>query len=386
MQGSIYCGKCGKRVDEGNCPQHPRARFRVRVGGVMRRIRSREEAERFLNYARHMIDEATWTPEDYKRANPLLVDALVKEFLPLKGQTVSAHTLGCYDRWLTAAMRSWGARTNIKDIGYREIEKHVLALKGSGKTRANAKNGLHHFFSWVWKAYGRDRLQGVLMPDFPEVSFNLAFRDTLTKEEQQTVLDELHRQTWDRNPRIWLAVFLLATYPSIRPKELRGILEEDMLLEQGFIRIRDGKVEPKLIPILEEDAALIREIRDRAPRGLPALHFFRGCSRPFGHSLLYRCWKRACATVGIEGVCLYAGTKHTTVMALDEHFGEKEIQRSTGVSTNKAFQRYYGKKPDRLRKVYRRARPQTAPGTQVEHYSAPVQVTQALENKRFLGN
>jgi len=375
MRGGIYCGKCGKPVPAGVCEKHPRARLRVQAGGVQKRFRDRGRAERFLNFVRFQTDEGKWEPDDYRRDNPLLLKSLVKEFLAVKAATVSPHTAGCYDRWLTGAIRSWGAKTSIKDIGYREIELHVLALKASSKTRANVCNGLHHFFRWVWRAY-RDRLRDARMPEFPDIEFTLAYRKTLTKEDQQAVLDELHRQTWDRNPRIWLAVFLLATYPSIRPKELRGVLKEDLELEQGFIRITKGKVKPKQVPILAEDAELIRTVRDMTAGTLRGARFF-----DFGPALLYRWWKRACQALGIEGVGLYAGTKHTTVMALDAHFGKEEIQDATGVTTNKAFERYYGQKPDRQRQVYRQARPQITGGIKVEKVFPLPQKAQTPNNK-----
>lgn len=374
MRGGIYCGKCGQPVPEGVCEKHPRARFRVQAGGVQKRFRDRGRAERFLNFVRFQTDEGKWEPEDYMRENPLLVEALVLEFLPLKEKTVHPHTARCYDRWLTEAMRSWGPKTSIKEIGYREIERHVLGLDVADKTRANISNGLHHFFRWVWRAY-RDRLRDTPTPEFPEIKYTMEYRGTLTKTDQIAVLDELRRQTWDRDPKIWLAVFLLATYPSIRPGELRGVVEDDLLLDQGFVRIRESKTEPKLVPILPEDADLIRQVRAMGPEALGHVRFF-----PFGPALLYRWWKRACKALGITGVGLYAGTKHSTVMALDQHFGKAEIQGATGVTTNKAFERYYGRKPDRQRQVYRKARPNTG-GIKVEKVFPLPQKAQTLNGK-----
>ena len=380
MKGGIYCGRCGRKIEdhEKACREHPTARFRTRIGGVPKRFRTKEEAERFLTYGRYMIDEERWDPQDYRVDNPLQLRELVKEWNSIKAEEVTAHTLRTYDRWLTLAMEAWGPKTNIKAIGYREIQKFLLDYPGSDKTRANIRAGLHSFFAWIWKAYGRTRLKDASMPEFPAIDFSLEFRDTLSKENQQAVLDELYRQTWHVNKKIWLAVFLLATYPVIRPKELLGITEEDLLLDQGFLRIRNAKEgRPKLVPILEEDSELIGQIRDEVPRGLPGLPFFRDSAgrmgipagKPFGRDYLYRWWKRAAAALGIDGVGLYAGTKHSTVQALDSWFGKEEIKDATGHRTNAAFERYYGRKPDRQRKVYRKARPQTGPGTKVEQIS-----------------
>ena len=57
--------------------------------------------------------------------------------------------------------------------------------------------------------------------------------------------------------------------------------------------------------------------------------------------MLYQYWKRACANLGIEGIDLYGGTKHSTVRAMREFFCPDEIKQSTGIVWNKAFERHF---------------------------------------------
>ena len=72
------------------------------------------------------------------------------------------------------------------------------------------------------------------------------------------------------------------------------------------------KNDPKMVPILPEDNALI----DALPKGMPQVPFFRhgkGISgvragRKFGNKYLYKKWKDACKTLGIEDIDLYGGT------------------------------------------------------------------------------
>ena len=53
-------------------------------------------------------------------------------------------------------------------------------------------------------------------------------------------------------------------------------------------------------------------------------------------------WDRACKNLGVEGVGLYGGTKHTVATALGQVLTPEEIKRGgTGSRTNKAFDRYY---------------------------------------------
>ena len=73
---------------------------------------------------------------------------------------------------------------------------------------------------------------------------------------------------------------------------------------------------PKIIYLLDED----REFLARLPLAFPDTPFFRHenhapareAGKRFGLQRLYRDWKAACRRLGIEGVDLYGGTKHST--------------------------------------------------------------------------
>jgi len=62
----------------------------------------------------------------------------------------------------------------------------------------------------------------------------------------------------------------------------------------------------------------------------------------FGPKYFKKWWDRACTNLGIQGVDLYGGTKHSTATALGELLTPEEIKRGgTGSATNKAFERYF---------------------------------------------
>ena len=51
---------------------------------------------------------------------------------------------------------------------------------------------------------------------------------------------------------------------------------------------------------------------------------------------------KACDNLGIKGVDLYGGTKHSTATAPGEFLTPEEIKRGgTGSASNKAFERYF---------------------------------------------
>jgi len=126
-----------------------------------------------------------------------------------------------------------------------------------------------------------------------------------------------------------------------------------LALKEGEINLDTGHLlfptpkenEWKSVKLTAEDLAIIKSF----PRSLPSMPFFRhtgglqGCAenQPFGEKYLYKWWKRACANLGIEGVDLYGGTRHSSVTALKARYSPETIKRSgTGHKTNSAFDRY----------------------------------------------
>jgi hypothetical protein len=62
----------------------------------------------------------------------------------------------------------------------------------------------------------------------------------------------------------------------------------------------------------------------------------------FSKHILYNWREKSCANLGIEGVDLYGGTKHSTITALRKKYSPEEIKkRGNGHKTNKAFDRYF---------------------------------------------
>jgi integrase len=249
-------------------------------------------------------------------------------------------------------IKVWSQKS-IKEIGYGEIEDFLLAQKGvSAKTKANLRSALNDFWTWLRK---RKVLTPQEMPEIPVVHFESELRKTIERSEQIKVLEEVRRISYGVNPRIWIGVKWLMTYISIRPGELVRIKEGDIRLEnKGVLIPRPKEKEPKFIPLRDEDVQLVKNM----PRGFPELPFFRhtsgrqGCKigDAFGHEYLSRFWKEACNNLGIQDVCLYAGTKHSTACNMDN--SPEEIKRATMHKTNKAFERYYRMKDEKLRKIY----------------------------------
>ena len=285
--------------------------------------------------------------------NPLGFENLALKWLEQKKQTkIKAKTIQSYANFMGKAISVWGQR-NIKTIGTAEVDDFLLddhrtpkGKKITDKTRHNMMSCLHQFFKWVCR-----REKAVEFPEFPEIAFELGWRNIVSIENQQAIIDEVKRISWDVNPKIWLGIKLLATYIKIRPGEMRDVRERDINLESGYIHIphpKEGSKKQGKYAFLDgEDIALINTF----PKSItPDLYFFRHLSgqsgvkigEQFGPKYFKKWWDRACANLGIQGVDLYGGTKHSTATALGELLTPEEIKRGgTGSATNKAFERYF---------------------------------------------
>jgi hypothetical protein len=76
--------------------------------------------------------------------------------------------------------------------------------------------------------------------------------------------------------------------------------------------------------------------------------------------------KKACLNLGIDGVDLYGGTRHSSAMALRQLASPEQIKRSMMTSTNKAFERYFRIESEEVRDVYQLTRKRIRVGYQKE--------------------
>lgn len=378
MKGGIYseekCPLCGATLQYTEkrgiaCPEHPQIRgekCRVVFGRQLRRkFGSLRQAEHFLNGIRHEVEQGKFDKRDYQKENPLGFITLAEEYLEFQKDEIKGSFRQVRYHMLKA-IEYFGAK-NIKTIQFAELQDFLLAKKDrakpimgnlSGKSRANIKATLHAF--WVWLRQRRV-ISLEQMPEFPVVDFQLGWRTIVSKETQQAIIDKVYEQQHEHAIKAWIGIKWLATYPSIRPKELVSIREDDFSFELGGVWLRSPKgKEPLFIPMLEEDLEQAREF----PRTIGNPFFFRhqygfGGVRPgkqFGKDYLYKCWRRACSSLGIKGVDLYGGTKHSTVTALRLHYSPEQIKKATMHQTNKAFERYFKVQLDDVREVYRQGK------------------------------
>lgn len=357
MKGTIEtqerCPVCGGGLhhDENRdgffCKIHPDTKIipekcRVRFG--------RKTSRRFSNYhypeARQLLEglrfktiEGTFDHRDYLGDNPLGFDTQAAKWLQYKKKSGISHNqyrdIKCN---IEKCISAWGP-TNVKAINYGEIQDLLTSLDLSQKSKSNLRSAINQFFTWLTR-----REKNIPMPDIPEVTFTLGWRNIIDIDTQSAIISEVRRITWDINPKIYIGIRWLSRYIAFRPNELRNLKESEINVSGFFVVPKPKEKTPKLIAMLPEDIDLYQQYR-----GLPHLYFFRhtkgnGAAKPgqqFGKDYLYKWWKKACANLGISGVDLYGGTRHSTATSLSQQFTSDQIMKAGTIhKSNKAAQRY----------------------------------------------
>jgi integrase len=211
-------------------------------------------------------------------------------------------------------------------------------------------------------------LKSEQLPKIPTVEFELGWRNIVDMETQNRILEEIKKITWDIDRKIYIAIKLLRTYIAMRPVDIIRLQFSDIDYADGIIILkrpskrkkqRHKPVQPKYVPLLAEDLELLKSI----PRGLPPAYIFvhapgiKGATvgERYGQRLLWKKWTEACNNLGIHGVDLYGGTKHSTATALSKRMSPEQIQQGIMLESNEAFRRYLLPDITKAQMVYEQA-------------------------------
>lgn len=352
MKGGIYtdqrCIVCGGIMrDTGrdvSCAiHHVKAdKFKVKFGKVIKRFGSYPAATRFLTGVRYETDRRTFDERDYKKDNPLSFRNASERYKAHRKPSIKPNSYRSMSNHFDKAQAYFQNRS-VKDLNYADFEDFLKSLPQSDKTKKNVQTSIIAMYGWLKK-----RQEVHLLPEFPEVEFELGYRKTIDKDAQQSILDDIKAH----EPfKVWLGIRFLATYISLRPMELMNVTWGNFDAKNGYIYIPHPKEKkPKAVPMLPDDVFLLGNL----PKSVPSMFIF-GDSKRFGVNRFYKAWKRACARLGIEGVDLYGGTRHSSARALRKHFSPEQIKSATMHSTNKAFERYFCMDSEDVRSIYRQS-------------------------------
>lgn len=393
MKGGIYsdekCPICGSRFkDTGKnlaCPNDPEIEttaLKVKFGDLCHRTDSYLEASRVLTGWRFKTDEGTFDKRDYKKNNPLGFSNLMEKYWDDK-TVESKNRYGETERKIKKGTRknyngyrsyfcSYFGNDNIKAIAIDEgrIADAFNKLTTVGnKTKDNYRSFLNDFFTWVWTRNKTSfAKEGIAQPELPPIKFTLRPRKRVSKGVQFAILEEVKRLTYHINPKIYLGIKWACTYLKVRTGEILTLRECNInLWTKHFIFPNPKENKWKQIPLIAEDVEILK-FMGVSNKNIPFFRHVKGISgvaenEPFGEKYLYKWWIKACANLGVEGVDLYGGSKHssTTALAKTTTSGRKytpeEIQNYGTGHLSKAFLHYFDTDDEQSRELYLDALP-----------------------------
>ncbi len=347
----MLCGTILKHDDRRHglfCPEHPQIScvkvFIVRFGRlIQRQFSTYDKAAQFLNGLRFKTGEGTFDVKDYLSDKPYSFTLLAEKYLRRKQSLKSFANR----RTQIKKAQDYFGDANVKYITGADIEDYLYSLPNiSEKTRHNYKSSLHDFFTWVKK---QQIIQ--ILPPFPEIKYELGYRTITDIDTQQAIIQKVRDLSEKKNPKTWLGLDLLATYVNLRPGDLLKIKEKDIDLADGVITIHyptKTKNKLKTVRLLPDHIEFIRGIKNQFP-ALPEIKFFRHHDNksnnlpqntPFGINYFRKWWNRACKELGVTGLDMYGGTRHTSTTAIARMAGTQCAREATAHETNRAFDRY----------------------------------------------
>ncbi len=381
MAGGIYteqkCPKCGQRMEpDANlecvcCPAHKkecRAHLLfIKFGKGFKKRFSHQEptvayrlAHQELEAMRRAVRKGTYDRRDFEPSHPLGFANMARKYIEDREKDINSGDLK-RATWvhikadLNKAIEAFGQK-NVKEVTFAELREFFRNLDRASKTRLNVRTNLHAFYQWMvsCKIIRKEEI-----PEIPTFKVVMGFRKTVSKDDQQRILELIKKKALAcGNPRIYLAIKVLATHVNLRPGDIFEVLEEDVDLKEGVVVVTSHKTiehtqTPKFAPVTYGDLELMRTL----PRGFGKMPYFRfdtamkgyPATSPFGKKLLRKWWKRACEELEIEGVGLYGGTRHSTARHLKRSKTVEEVKRLVGDRTNEAFNRYLEIDLDELR-------------------------------------
>ena len=291
-------------------------------------------------------------------ARPNLVCTRLERWLEVKRQEVTAGDRAEYyvrelERWAKPRGHfSWWDGKSIREVTEAALEdrSHWLAERRtpqerllSPATRSRVLGGFHAFLTWLYRRRElREMPRTYPWPKVPEREPRV-----LSISDQEAVLAAI-----DESDR---GIFLALAQMGLRPSEARALDVSDY--NDGWIAVdkrmngpnRTAEVRrgtkggaSKTLPVSEELREWIGRNIDPAGRliGAPLFPNVRTGQRWSQWALMDR-WKIAAESVGVFGVSLYPGTKHTMATdAIRRGVPERSVQAFLGHADVRSTRRY----------------------------------------------
>jgi integrase len=270
-------------------------------------------AERMLAHINYEIDHGIFDPKNYikRELKSLLFANYAQAWLDRQQSRAEKGRLSReYIRSVSSYLRNHLipalASKSIRDINAGGIEDLVDGFEDiSAKTIRNIIFTLHKILKDAKRRGDINKL-----PEFPKIEVGEPDTRWLLPEDTMRIIGAIPCP-------VRRAFFIFLAEMGCRPGEARALRWEKVDFRKGMVKIAAGMDGEIFRPTTKEKDARelpmsesVMEALESLPRSLNGFVFtYRG--RPFTHKLIDRTWRKACKEVGIEGITLYQGTKHS---------------------------------------------------------------------------
>lgn len=274
---------------------------------------SLKRAERVLEGIRYEIDNDRFDParyiarerEEYEFHSRM--EKWTADYERKKGRgEISSSYLKEIRRYGGKYFIPFFGNSDLRDIHTKHVKDFSdwLPESLSPKTRKDILDTLNKFFNDMKDLEILEKAPIIPKISVPEPPFNWCDMET-----QEAILREIPRIHW---PIMWFIA-----KQGVRPSEARALHWEDLDLKNDVVCIRrafslnDLRMTTKgkhadWLPLHPEVKRLTLEL----PRGISGFVFtYKG--RHYSESMMRKLWKAACKKLGITGLSLYQGTRHS---------------------------------------------------------------------------
>lgn len=228
---------------------------------------------------------------------------------------------------------------DIRDIRKKHIEEFVDHLRKRGKAPKTIYNIVAELKALLNYAHRREDLEKV--PQFPEIKLPERIPAGLDLEVQLKILKRIpveHRPIFQ----------FMMTY-GCRPSEARALMWDCVNFSSKEIFIKRTFSHRKLVELPKEGkwkvlpmhSGIEEILRELARRKRSLFVFSHSRADHYGEALLSKLWRKACAEIGLEGVSLYEGVRHSfAYQLLKQGLSYEEIGAYMGHSDVRTTRKY----------------------------------------------
>lgn len=243
-EGSVYFSKADRRWI---------ARFPLGQGRTKRvKCRSQGQADRELERLSRLYraggNPATGTLDDY-----------LAGWLPEHGRSVRPSTRRSYEGHVRLHISPLLGGIRLADLAPRDVRRLIAELERQGKS-AGTIHLVVRTLSSALSAAVADRtltdnaVRGVRLPRIERDPVR-----ALTGDQADAIIGAVAGSWIERPVRVWLG-------SGLRRGEVIGLDQGDLMLDDGYVRVRHSKTDVRSAPVSDDAVAALREALADAPR------------------------------------------------------------------------------------------------------------------------